>query len=497
MNFGDILRKESEKKLTENLQLAYSTAGEGALLDLFATAGALRPRAEEEIEEKFRRAFQENPLMALKLLFYIGDIRQGGLGERRTFRIILKWLGENYPKVAEKVVHLVPTYNRWDSVFSLVGTPAEADMWSLVDFIWKLDLMELQAGNSVSLLAKWMPSPNTSSKATRALAQKAMKGLGIEKESLYRRYLSRLRERIGIVERKMSAREWDEIRYEAVPSYAIKNYRKAFECHDTKRWKEYVNSQKKVNASVLFPYDLVREIWNGPDQLITRQWDALPNYLTDDKSNILVMADVSGSMWGRPMETSIGLAIYFAERNKGMFKNLYMTFTDRPQIIQVDPSATLYNKVRQVRETGVGFNTDLAAAYQRLLEVAISNKIPRYEMPKAIVVISDMEIDRVLERDGVDFVGYMRQKFEDSGYQFPKLVCWNVQARQDTFLSQERDVLLVSGQSAATFKHLVGSLDKTAQELMDTVLNSKTYDLVQLPQELLEELEDKFKDLRF
>ena len=503
MNFANAMYRAGSEKLTENGAFAYDSTAQGAMLDLFSQIGALRPRTEREIEQKFAAAFYEDKLLATKMMFYAGDIREGGLGERRTFRICLHWLAQNHPNIVLKNIELIPFYNRWDSMFVLVGTECEAKMWELIAETLTKDVRAMKASTKskhvpVSLLAKWMPSENTSSAKTRALAAKAMHALKLTPRT-YRRMLSALRKHIGITERMMSAGEWGLIDYAKVPSYAMHNYGSAFAKHDHERFDAYLKSvnkgEVKINASTLYPYDLVEKYMPGygigcraygdcyirenEDAVVEAQWKALPNYLTKPVSAV-VMADVSGSMRGRPMATSIGLAIYFAQHNTGWYHNQYMTFTNDPHFINIKEGASLNQCVKQVASAGVGYSTNLQAAFMEVLKTAVNNNVPAKEMPKTFVVISDMEIDRYM-RPGRhwDFLDTMRARFEQYGYKLPKIVMWNVNARKDTVLSQSEDVIFISGQSASSFKSLCQNLDGiTAYELMLQVLNGKAYEKV-------------------
>ena len=506
MNFAQAMYKQGTHKLTENGAFAYDSTAQGAMLDLFSQIGALRPRTEREIEQKFAAAFKEDKLLATKMMFYAGDIREGGLGERRTFRICLHWLAENHPEIVVKNIQLIPFYNRFDSLFTLVGTECETVMWELVAETLTKDVRAMKASTKskhvpVSLLAKWMPSENTSSAKTRALAAKAMRALKLSPRT-YRRMLSALRKHIGITERMMSAGEWGMIDYAKVPSYAMHNYGSAFAKHDHERFDAYLKSvnkgEVKINAATLFPYDLVEKymprhynaqvrhygdcyVSSNEDAVVETQWKALPNYLTKPM-NAVVMADVSGSMSGRPMATSIGLAIYFAQHNTGLFHNQYMTFTNDPHFINIKEGASLLQNVQQVASAGVGYSTNLEAAFREVLNVAVRNWIAPDEMPETIVVISDMEIDKYM-RPGRhwDFLDTMRARFEQYGYKLPKIVMWNVNARKDTVLSQSEDVIFISGQSASSFKALCQNLDGvTAYELMLQVLNGKAYEKVRI-----------------
>ena len=499
MNFAQAMYREGTHKLTENGAFAYDSTAQGALLDLFSQVGALRPRTEAEIASKFAAAFREDALLATKMMFYTGDIREGGLGERRTFRVCLRWLAEQRPDIVNKNITLIPFFNRFDTLFTLVGTDCEKVMWELVAKTLTEDVKAMKASTGrkhvpCSLLAKWMPSENTSSAKTRALANKAINALKLTPRT-YRRMLSVLRKHIGVTECKMSAGEWTSIEYAKVPSYAMHNYGSAFAKHDHERFDAYLKSvakgETKINSSVLFPYDLVEKYMNtreagtyygdcfvarNENAVVEAQWKAMPNYLTKPV-NAVVMADVSGSMRGRPMATSIGLATYFAQHNTGHYHNQYLTFTSEPEFINLKEGASLLECVKKVAEAGVGYSTNLEKAFMAILNAATFYKVPNNEMPKALVVISDMEIDKYM-RPGRhwDFLDLMRKRFANYGYKLPKIVMWNVNARKDTVLSQDEHTIFISGQSASSFKTLCQNLDGvTAYDLMLQVLNGPAY----------------------
>lgn len=482
-------------KLTENFAYAYSSTA-NPLLDLFGVAGGLRARNEDEIAGLFEEAFEQNRILATIMMFYIGDVR-GGLGERRTFRTMFNWLAENHSAYVARVLDLVPEYTRWDNLWGALNTAVGDSIFELVHAQLRKDYQAMLDSNEeqkkpISLLAKWLPSTNASSTKTKALAKDMRKGLGSPSEKDYRQVLSKLRAHIGVVEKLMSAGEWNKINFENVPSYAMKNYRNAFLRHEEERFQDYLkgveSGTKEIKASVLFPYDLVRTYMPDGyyrnyyridlDKTVELQWKNLPNYLEGaENSNVLVMADVSGSMIGRPMLTSVGLAIYFSERNKGFFKDSFMTFTDSPRVYNLEAYNTLQDKVAVVTKHE-GYNTNLELAFKKVLEIATNNNVGPEEMPAAILVISDMEIDRVNSRDGYDFLEAMKLLFAAEGYKLPQLICWNVESRQNTFLSQNENVLLVSGQSPAVFKQLMKAIGKDAVTLMLDSLNQDRYKII-------------------
>ena len=328
----------SKMKFTENGAVALNTT-DSALLDLYGVIGAMRPRSESDIINMFRAAWKENNLLALKMAFYSRNIR-GGQGERRTPRIIFKWLANAYPEVMKKNFDNIAKFGRYDDFYVFVGTTLEKDMWAYLKATIYHDMSEMVNGKPTSLCAKWLKSVNSSSAETRMLGKMTAKAFGLSEEK-YRKMLSSMRKYIDVVEVKMSKNNWKNITYSAVPAKAMTKYRAAFKRHYPELFETYISrvesGKETIKAATLYPYDLVHQYgysaynMRAADRVIEAQWKALPNYV-EGENNILVMADISGSMCGRPMETSIGLAIYFAERNHGAFKNLYMAFSSTPHL---------------------------------------------------------------------------------------------------------------------------------------------------------------------
>lgn len=478
MTFADAMRNETTLKTTENGAMAYNTLDD-AILDLYAIGGALRKRDDAAIRAKFASAYNESPILAFLLAVYIRDIRAGGLGERRTGRIGLRYIASKQPDFfAQNIKQIALECGRGDDIYEYLGVNSTVDaaIWSFIKTTLAADLKNMKAGKPITLLAKWLKSANASSAETKRLGKQTAKECGLTLKQ-YRTALSALRKYSNVVEVKMSAREWNSIDFETVPSYAMKNYRNAFRTHVPEAFTDFIGAvekgEKTIKASTLYPYDLLEQYlgWNGPkteDAVIEAQWKALPNYIEGD-NNVLIMADVSGSMTGRPMATSIGLAIYFAERNTGAFADMFMTFSGRPEYVRLDRNDSLRNRAAKAIRANWQMNTNLDAAFEKVLNTATINRVPASQMPKAIVVISDMEIDGFggsMGHGAQDIYGKWYSKFAAAGYQLPKTIWWNVDSRQDTFLTKDKNTLCVSGQSAATFKTVLKSLDKTMIELV-------------------------------
>lgn len=485
MNFSEVMREESKWTKTENGADAKNTT-DSALLDMFATIGSMRTRSEDEIIQKFELAFQEDPLGAMRCLFYARDIRGNGLGERRVFRVLLPYIAEKHTEELRHNIRFIPEYGRVDDFYSLVGTPLEEKMWEIVRYALSVDKASMEEGRPCTLLAKWLKKADASSPNTRKLGIYTAKKLGMSVYD-YKRLCVKLRKYIDVVEQRMSANEWDTINYPAVPSRAMMNYRKSFARHDEERFNEYLNKvqsgEQKINSATLYPYDIVEKILyhNEDSKVLEAQWNNLPNYVDGDV-NAVVMADVSGSMYGRPMATSIGLAMYFAERNKGAYHNLFMTFSENPQFVTVKGN-TITKKINFISKADWGYNTDLEKALLKILDVAIENHCSQEEMPKSLIIISDMEIDEADDQEHREnFYDYVSRVYEEHGYKTPNVVFWNVNSRHDVFLADKdrKGVQLVSGQSASTFKNLIGCVDKTPVEMMYSVLNSDRYQAIQI-----------------
>ena len=482
MSFMDDLEIETSVTLTENGGRALSTTGD-KLLNLFAVLGALRSRPTDVID-KFDAAFRENADLTTKMAFYGRDVR-GGLGERAVGRLMLRELALLYPEVVVANLKNIVKFGRYDDLFVFFDTSVETDMIEFIKKQLMLDYKCMKSHQQVSLLAKWMPSINASSEHTKALAHRFVKALNTTPRE-YRKTLSALRKYIDVTEVKMSANKWADIDYKAVPSNAMSNYGSAFARHDYEGFNRYMDAVKsgdvKINAATLYPYNVIETLERSSRDVAEAQWNALPNYVEGD-NNFLIMADVSGSMSGRPMHTSVGLAIYFAERNHGAFANKFMTFTDIPQIVEIT-DGTLYEKYRSVTRH-VGYNTNLEAAFDAILSTAVRTHCPQADLPKALVIISDLEID-YWDGGSLTFTEEMRKRFADAGYEMPKLVYWNVDSRKDTFLASKNDpnTILVSGQSASTFKNLIRGIDLSAYEIMVQTLNDHRYDCVVVPSQL-------------
>ena len=501
---NETLGEEFNNSTTENGAKGYRTSGR-ELLDLNFAVTSLRNRPEREIRDRFAKAYFEDKILAIKWLFFASDVR-GGMGERRLFRTCLNWLAEENPEAVRKVLEFVPEYNRWDNILNLLGTDLGTDVITLIKNQLTKDMKDMSEGKSISLLAKWLPSENASSKTTKRFAKTITKGLGISSKA-YRKMLSKLREYLNVVEVKMSEKSWGEIDYSAVPSRANLIYNKAFLRNDEERRREYLASlekgETKINAGTLFPHDIVHKYTEGSryisvrgvDETIEQLWKNLPDYVKGE-GNTICVADGSGSMTSRVGNTKVScldianaLAIYFAERSSGEFHNKYITFSERPQLVSLDNANTLRDKLQIAFRHNEVANTNIEAVFDLILTTAVKNNMSQEEMPKNILILSDMEFDSCATTSSYGSNSYWNDsgiqkklfkvfadKYAECGYKLPRLVFWNICSRTETIPVKENElgVALVSGFSPVIMNMVLSNKTDPFECLLEQ-LNSERY----------------------
>lgn len=498
MNFYDAVKKTAlydERSVTENGAVGYRTSGH-ALLDLNFAVASLRGANEGIIRDKFRDAYFEDPEAAVLWLFFARDVR-GGLGERRLFRICAEWLYEYNSKAINALVSLIPEYGRFDDWWAVLPVSLAA---SAVHRQFLIDCANMWENKPISLLAKWMPSINTSSKASRELARVFARELGLTERN-YRKKLSKMRQYLDVTERKMSANEWEEVRYESVPSRANLIYNKAFLRHDERRRQSFLDKvnagEAKMNAAVLFPHDIVH-LYRGfsPDDGLEAMWKSLPDAVKGNESTIVV-ADGSGSMQSRvgssavtALDVANALAIYFAERCSGAFKDRYITFSEHPKFVELDDAKSLWDKLIIARRHNEVANTNIKAVFELILKTAVRNGMKQEEIPANILIISDMEFDYCAvtsernmylasNRPNATLFQTIANEYLAVGYKMPRLVFWNVNSRTGTIPVRENDlgVALVSGFSPNICKMVMSGKTDPYECLLET-LNSERYEPV-------------------
>ena len=482
------LKKEANKAYTANGAVTNASTMSDCL-DLFAAAGALRNASDDEVIERFIRAFAEDRDIAMKTLFFARDVR-GGLGERRFFRVIIRYLAQNYPETVVKNIGNIAEYGRYDDILSLMDTACEQEAVAYIKRTLEEDMKSIQAQDSVSLMAKWLPSVNASNRETVRLAKKIAKGMNMS-EASYRKILSTLRSYIRIIENNLREKDYS-FEYDKQPSKALFKYRQAFIRNDCDRYQEFILSARKdpsvLKTGTLTPYDIAGTIIrnrNGMSaeerEVLDTTWNALENYVNSD--NTLAVVDGSGSMyWGgtnvMPAAVAESLGIYFAERNCGAFKGHFITFSANPRLVEIK-GKDIFEKVQYCMSFNECSNTNIEKTFDLILDTAVKNRLKQKDMPSRLLIISDMEFDICSSDAEMTNFDNAKAKFAANGYRLPQLVFWNVNSfnRQQPVTMNEKGVTLVSGMSPQIFSMLKDdNLDPYS--FMMSVISSERYERI-------------------
>lgn len=505
--FMNGMKNATNYTYTENGAVTHKST-QSDLLDMFALGGAFRNRSDEDVILMFRKAFAENPKYALKCLFYLRDVR-GGQGERRFFRVAMKDLAKQNADAARRNMIHIPEFGRWDDLYIFVGTALEADAMKIMKDQLELDVQ----CKTPSLLAKWMKSENTSSKESQRLGNITRQYLGMSHKQ-YRKTLAILREKINVLERLMSEGRWDEIEFDKIPSKAGLKYKNAFAKHDIERAKAGAQTYadfakddtKKVNASVLNPVDIAEQIfryggWGGKasetDRLMWQKyWDNQKDYYNGREENGIAIVDVSGSMSGTPMNAAVSMGAYIAERGKGPFQNHFITFSSNPALVEFE-GVDIYDKFQRARQADWGGSTNIEATFDMMLDVALRDRVPAADMPKTLYIFSDMEFNGCMScgARSTDRWGWggsringgaagvntllegIAQKWARYGYELPRVIFWNLDARQNNIPALGGRFSYVSGFSMNMVETILSGKD--GYDLMIEKLDTERYACIQ------------------
>ncbi len=445
--FVEAVKNQSAR--TENgMRARQSTAN--ACVDLFFKIGASRGK---DITKDFVAAYVENKDVALRIAQWARDIR-GGSGERELYRQILKYLEKHDQDAALKLLTKTPELGRWDDIFVFTDPKLKWEAFTML-------------GNALreknGLAAKWTPRQGK-------LAAEIRNHFGMSPK-FYRKSLVEL---TNVVETQMCANDWDNINHSHVPSVAASRYKKAFVRHGHK-FAEYVEKLKngdadvKVNAAAVYPYDILKGVASfnynanyGKTELdhIVAQWEALPNYVGD--ASILPLVDVSGSMGvgiggGKTtaMDVAVSLGLYLADKNKGKFKDTFLTFSTKPELLHL--KGNIVQKVQQMVSSNWDMSTDLHKAMDKILSTAVSANVPQSEMPQMLLILSDMQFNACARFDHTA-MQMIEQKFSDAGYKVPAIVFWNLNAKDNVPVKHDKSgVALVSGFSPSIVKSVLST----------------------------------------
>lgn len=458
------IKNPKSARTTNGMKARASTAN--ANVDLFFQIGAARGK---DVTAMFETAFREDRLTALKILAWSRDVR-GGAGERQIFRDVLSYVEVYHPSELAQLVKLAPHYGRWDDILHL-----DTDLGRDLAFA---EIKEALMVKNNGLCAKWMPRKG-------AVAVALTKYLGLTPKG-YRKLIVGLTK---VVETQMCANDWGNINYEHVPSLAAARYQKAFGRHDAIGYSAYKSKlgagTAKINAEAVYPYDVIKSIQNGDKVVGKAQWDALPNFIGDEL--VLPMVDVSGSMTCRVggnmnsaltcMDVAVSLGLYLADKNSGPFKDMFMNFSSEAKIEVL--KGDIVQKLNQLKRSHWGMSTDLHAAFKEVLRVATQNSVPADQMPRYILIMSDMQFNQCVQHDD-SAIEMIRRKYADAGYEMPNIVFWNLNAHMGNVpvKHNEEGVALISGFSPSIVKSVLAADALTPDSIMRQTIDQARYDLV-------------------
>ena len=453
---------------TDNGMKTFKNTG-SKVLSFFGKAGSSRGK---DLTSDFLEALHEDEDLALRALQWTRDIR-GGAGERGQFKSIVKNLDTKQPAIAARLIPKIPLIGRFDDLFVYVN-PVSRKL--------ALDLVKESLNAKSGLCAKWMPRKGP-------VAVELTKFLGLTPKK-YRRLIVDLTD---VVETKMCAKDWESINFSHVPSVASARYQKAFGRNAKERYAEYLAELKKpeaerdpdvkINAGAVYPYDVCKSVDHGNSGAADAQWEALPNFIGDSK--IFPIVDVSGSMnccgvSPSPMDVAVSLGLYVSEKNTSVFKDMFLTFSSNPQMVQV--KGTLSNRMHTMKRSDWGMGTDLHKAFDCILSVAKKGEVEQKDMPDMLLILSDMQFNQCIKFDD-NAQGMIKRKFQEAGYVMPKIVFWNLSRESSNSPVRFDDIGVchISGFSPAIMKVVLADglddCDFTPYNIMLETLNVERYNL--------------------
>jgi len=475
MDFKSAIKNEMNQTQTTN-GMGSLVSSKNACVDLFYQIGASRGR---DVSGLFKAALAEDEDTALRIVLWARDVR-GGAGERQVFRGVLKQLENTRPDLAIKLLNRTAEVGRWDDLLVCENAETRGVAFGLI----KTALEE----NNV-LCAKWMPRKGPVAKALRLF-------LGLENEQAYRKYIT---QKTRVVEQAMCAKLWNEIDFSKTPSLASIRYKNAFQRNAPEAYSAYIAALSKgdptvkINAGAVYPHDVLsllksRGVDLETEQLVTAQWEALPNFL--GSNSILPMVDVSGSMECPVGNTSgslecvdvaVALGLYISQKNKGDFADMVLTFDSDPEFVIFDPEQGIVNRYEQLRDAAWGGSTNIEGAFKQILDLAIRNKIEPRDMPRILLVLSDMQFDEAdsgFSRSSA--LDVLKERYMVAGYEIPSIVFWNLNSHDNIPVSfDQKGTALISGFSPAILKAVLSSdlSELTPESIMAKAVMIERYDI--------------------
>lgn len=466
-----------------------------------------------------REAANENILDVFLLAFHTRDCR-GGKGERTIGRKALVWIFINYPDRFMKVFDKIPYYGRWDDMLEFFPKVLELTNIDFVrenyastipneKYLNKLlnyqkiivnkyakqlteDIVMMNKGESVTMAAKWASSERDSMDRKYSTFKTLAKALGVTPRQLRKDYLVPLRSYLKVVETYMCSHRWDSIDYNKVPSCAMKKLKKSFENNDSDRFLSWKTALMKNDPSVakvcgkqLYPHELIKEIRlkGYADEVCEAQWKIQEEEIQKlgTLEDILCVVDTSASMTinnSLPLDVAVSLGILVSGAVKGVFKNHVMTFNTRPEMVLIKPGS-LTDRWKQVRDITWGGSTNLQLTFDVILERGKECKLTDADMPKKLLIISDMQFDqingyqygppRITNFEEID------RKYKASNFTRPQIIFWNLNGETTDFpvTAGDNGTALISGFSPSILKAILNGKDLSPYNVMRDTLDSE------------------------
>lgn len=339
----------------------------------------------------------------------------------------------------------------------------------------KLKMVLLQRVSDAQLCAKWQNRQGPNANKIRSYMKLTPK-----------EYRKMLVANTNVVETQMCAKDWDNINFGKLPSVASARYQTAFCRNAMDKYTAYKESlekgEAKINASAVYPYDVIKSVRHGDKKVANAQWKALPNYLEGSTENVLPIVDVSGSMdcaaGGNPsiscMDVAISLGLYLCERSDGIFKDTFVTFSTNPQLQSVKGS--LSDRVYQMENAEWKMSTNLEAVFDLILDSAVKHNVDASEMPTMLLILSDMQFNQCVANPTDNAYKMIDKKYATAGYKRPNIIFWNLKASKGVPVTfQTNGVGLVSGFSPSIMGSVLKCDNLNPENLMLEAVMSDRY----------------------
>jgi hypothetical protein len=464
-----------ETTVTEN-GMATLESSLDSVVDLFFKIGASRGKF-DALKNTLSAAFATDPEMTVRVLLWSRDVR-GGAGERKLFRDAILFgfqIGALTKEQGDRIVSKVPELGRFDDLYAFIGTPSE-------NAAIELFAGALRSGNG--LAAKWSDRKGMN-------AVKMRKAMGLTPKQ-YRKLVVN---NTNVVEQLMCAKSWNSIEFDKLPSVAASRYQKAFWKNANESYSKYVESLKKgeakINAGAVYPYDIVKSLNYGDKDVANQQWNSLPDYMEGTENRgILPVVDVSASMtvpaggYGSGssvtcLDVAVSLGLYLSERNRGIFKDQFITFSNNPQMHKL--SGNLYQRYTQLRRADWQMSTDLEKVFKVVLDAAINGKVAESDMPETILILSDMQFNSAVSsrygRSNPTSFEMISDIYKNAGYKMPNVVYWNINSKSGVPVEFDQSgTALVSGFSPSIMKSIIRAENVTPVDVMKQTIMDSRYD---------------------